>query len=65
MPPVRMPTYGETPSNLHAQHHAARATHEYACFAAVARGSCVAGLMEPTSIPDAADALPSVTMELL
>ena len=27
MPPIRMPTYGETPSTLHTPHHAIRATH--------------------------------------
>ena len=57
-----MPTYGETPSTLHIPYNGTPAPHESACFAAAARSSCIAGQIEPTSISDAADALPPMCM---
>ena len=56
-----MPTYGETRSTLHIPDNATRATHVSACFAAAAQSSLFVGQIEPTSISDAADALPPVT----
>jgi len=50
------------PSTLCIPHHATPATHVSACFAAAARSSCIVGLIEPASISDARDALPSVAM---
>ena len=58
-----MPKYGWTPSTLHIPDNAlSPATHACACFAAAARSSCIVGQVEPTSISDAADALPPVAM---
>ena len=50
------------PSTLHIPPNATRPTHVPACFAAAARSSVFVGQIEPTSIPDTADALPHVAM---
>ena len=57
-----MPTYGETLSILYIPENATRVTHVSACRAAAARSSCFVGKIEPTSISDAADALPPVAV---
>ena len=58
-----MPTCGETSSTLDFPRHATPAAHVPAYFAAAARSSsCIVRLIKPSSISDAADALPSVAM---
>ena len=61
--PIRMPTCGETSSTLDFPRHATPAAHVPAYCAAAARSSsCVVRVIKPSSISDAADALPSVAM---